>query len=73
MINPFDLQSTLVLIFASIRYKDNSVYNFVKEFARMTATMNPVAVTRYLKQLVGAFVGCWFSKWGASWSCLYLF
>lgn len=48
-INPFDLQSTLVLIFAGMRYKDNGVNNSVEAFARMTATMNPVAVARFFK------------------------
>ena len=48
-INPSDLQSTLVLIFADIRYKDNGVNNSAEAFARLTATMNPVAMARFFE------------------------
>ena len=50
-INPFDLRSTLVLILAGMRYEDNGVNNSVEVFARMTATMNPVAVTRFFEAI----------------------
>ncbi|WP_375449088.1 hypothetical protein [uncultured Nostoc sp.] len=48
-INPSDLQSTLVLILAGMRYEDNGVNNSAEAFARMTATMNPVAVARFFE------------------------
>lgn len=43
-INFSDLKSILVLIFIDIRYKNNSVNNFRKAFARMTTIINLIAI-----------------------------
>lgn len=48
-INPSDLQSTLVLILAGMRYQDNGINNSAEVLARKTAIMNPVAVTYFFE------------------------
>ena len=48
-INPSDLQNTLVLIFAGMRYKDNGVINSAKASARITSTLNSVAVASFFE------------------------
>ena len=39
----------MVLFVANIRYKDNGIHNFAEAFAKMTATMNSVAVACFLE------------------------
>lgn len=49
MINFFDLQSLLVLIFVGMWYKIKNT-NSIKIFSRMTAIINPIAIVHFLKQ-----------------------
>lgn len=48
-INFFNLWNSLILIFAGILYKLNSTNTFLKAFARITATINSVAVARFFE------------------------
>ena len=48
-INLSNFRNTLILIFVGIRYKNNGVKNSAEAFVRMTATMNPVAMTCFLE------------------------
>lgn len=49
MINLSDLQSLLLLIFASILYKLNGLNTFAEIFAKITITMNPIAIARFFE------------------------
>ena len=48
-INPSDLRRMLVLIFAGMRYQDNSINNSAEIFARTTAIINPIAVAHFFE------------------------
>ncbi len=48
-INLSDLQSPLVLILVSMPYKFNSANIITETFARMTATINSIAVARFFE------------------------
>ncbi len=50
-INPSDFQNPLVLIFVGMRYELNGINTSVEAFARMTATMNPIAVARFFEAI----------------------
>lgn len=49
IINFSNLRSTLVSIFAGIKYKNNGVNNSTEAFARITATINPVAIACFFE------------------------
>lgn len=51
MINFFDLQSLLVLVFVDILYKLNGTHNSAEVFARMTAIINLVAMAYFSKAI----------------------
>ncbi len=48
-INPFDLQSPLILILVGMRYELNGANTSAEAFARITATMNSVAMARFFE------------------------
>ena len=49
--NSFDLQSSLVSIFAKVRYKNNNFNNSIKQFRQITITINLIIVTKFLETI----------------------
>lgn len=50
-INLFDFWKTLILIFAGMQYKLNSIYTFIKVFVRITTIIKPIVIACFFETI----------------------